>query len=67
MNERTIYQQLTELENLLESEVAGWDYCAKYALDSDNQPLSLRNSIRARTTQHCLDELRKITKPTTQP
>lgn len=67
MNEQTIYQQLTELENLLESEVAGWERCSKYALDADNQPLSLRNSIRARTTQHCLDELRKVTKPTTQP
>jgi len=67
MSERTIYQQLTELENLLESEVAGWDYCARLAKDAGDDALSLRNSIRARTTQHCLDELRKVTKPTTQP
>ena len=63
MNERTIYQQLTELENLLESEIAGWDCCARLAKGVGDDALSLRNSIRSIITQHCLDELRKITKP----
>jgi hypothetical protein len=63
MNERTLYQQLTELENIWETCIAGWEHCARLATKAGDDDLSLRNSIRARTTQHCLDELRKVTKP----